>query len=214
MIDINDVYAYLSENEPETARNFFQCYEMLENCIDNAVSVLKNRMKTAIDNDDYSEIDRLRSYREKLDKYKKQINECIESGTDTPDGSIKHSIDEDFTYKKISGFGFEGQEYIADKWQDTIIKICALLARKSEKRFKEMVTSEDFKRKKRVVFSQELSDAGINKKIPDTDYYVLVNLSANDTVRVIKKMLLYFGINPASFYVYLKDDFTILHNND
>lgn len=233
MIDINDVYAYLSENEPETAQNLLYYSEMLKTCLDEAVSTLKNRMKMAIDNDDYDEIDRLKIYRVKLNEYKEQIDEYLDYNTDSNislvhenisekssvdyseyavDRDIKHSLDEDFTYKRISGFMLEETKYIADNWQDALVKICALLAQKSGVLFRKMMSSEEFKGKKRKIFYQE-SIAKINKKIPDTDYYVLVNINANSIVKIIGKMLLYFEISPSSFYVYLRADYTGLHKD-
>lgn len=52
------------------------------------------------------------------------------------------------------------------------------------------------------------------KKIPGTDVYVWVNMSANGIKDLIRKILIEFGIKPSTFYIYLRADYSSLHTED
>lgn len=77
MINIDDVYAYLNENEPDIANSICYASELLLSKIDEAIEALKIRRINAASNDDDDEYERLKNYRDKLKEYKKDINKYL-----------------------------------------------------------------------------------------------------------------------------------------
>ena len=64
MINIDDVYAYLGENEPDIANSICYASEWLLSKIDEAIEALKERRITAASNDNDEEYERLKNYRQ------------------------------------------------------------------------------------------------------------------------------------------------------
>ena len=81
MINIDDVYAYLSENEPDIANSICYASEWLLSKIDEAIEALKERRVAAASNDNDSEYERLTNYRDRLKEYKKDINTYLDYAT-------------------------------------------------------------------------------------------------------------------------------------
>lgn len=105
MININDVYAYLSEKEPDTANSICYASELLLSKIDEAIEALKKRRLNAASNDDDDEYERLTNYRDKLKEYKKDINKYLNY---TKRSSIDESNDNISQY----GIGVESDSNI------------------------------------------------------------------------------------------------------
>ncbi len=101
-----------------------------------------------------------------------------------------HFVDEDFTYKRISGFYFEGNEYRADTWKELLVNVSQLLYRKNPTLFNDTVFSEGRKYKGRQYdyFSKKRSNAYYDI-IPGTGIYVLTNRSANDLCKLTGQLL-------------------------
>lgn len=251
MINIDDVYAYLSEHEPDIANSICYASEWLLSKIDDAIEALKERRIVAASNDNDEEYEQLTNYRDRLKEYKKDINkylnytrnnsidenynntslflpgfksdsnltqdEIYQSKVDyskyAVDSSKPHTLNENYTYKKICCFMYNGIKYTVNDWTDTLVTICNILAKKSKNTFEKLVDSPNFKGRKISYFGLKyIKDK--NVKIDGTNIYVWVNLSANAIVDLIQKILIAFNDNPGDFYVYLKADYTALHNSN
>lgn len=249
MINIDDVYAYLSEHEPEIANSIGYASEMLLSQIDKAIDVLKQRRIEAVNNDEDDECELLRKYRDRLKEYKQDINTYLNYATkkipnqnnddissqyipgfetDTaitqeemyktpPDykrynvnSSKPHTLDENYTHKKICAFMFNNIKYTVNSWQETIVTICSMLALKSEKTFDTLIDNPKFKGRKVSYFGYN-SVKGRNMRISGSNVYVWTNLSANEIVNLISNVLIAFGEKPSDFYIYLRADYTELH---
>ncbi|MFR2515476.1 MAG: hypothetical protein ACLS8V_00570 [Ruminococcus sp.] len=251
MINIDDVYAYLGENEPDIANSICYASEWLLSKIDEAIEALKERRITAASNDNDEEYERLKNYRDKLKEYKRDINKYLnyaesnssddrdstpsqfipgfESDSDIAqdemyqekvdyakyavDSSKPHTLNENYTHKKICRFMYNGTKYNVTDWTDALIKICNILVKKPKKTFETLIDSPNFKGRKISYFgSKYVKDK--NMKIDGTNVYVWTNLSTNAIADLIQKILIAFNENPGDFYVYLKADYTPLHYGD
>lgn len=249
MINFEEVYQYLNENEPKLANQICYASELLLSHIDEAIEVLRERRKQAVEIEDDVECDRLKNYRDMLKEYKKDINTYLNYATrktqpvsnekeDSPfipgfeseiditqdelyknptdysryniNSSKPHSLDEDFTHTKICAFMFRNKKYKVKSWQDAIVTLCNLLAKKSEKIFNTLISNPTFIKRKVSYFGYDKVN-GRNALIKDTNIYVWTNLSANEIAKFISDLLISFGENPNDFYIYLRADFTERH---
>ena len=129
-----------------------------------------------------------------------------------------HYLNEDFEYKRICAFNFTGKLQKINSWKDAIIVLCRDLYKQDKSKFIAMTKDEKLKGKSIPYFSNcvFLGKDGRprNNLIPDTDIYVYTNLSANDIVKLIKKILKYFKISLNDCVVYLRADYQPLHKKE
>ena len=121
-----------------------------------------------------------------------------------------HTLDEDFMHKKICAFELNGVYRDVHNWKNALVRLCEMLAREDLNRLKTFFDNPDFKGRKNTYFLSEYVPER-NHKIGNTDIYVWTNLSANDTVKLIKNILNHYNIPISSFLVYLRADYTELH---
>lgn len=110
MINIEDVYAYLSENEPDIANQICYASEMLLSNIDKAIEALKNHRINATASDNDEELERLTNYRDRLKDYKEEINAYLNYATreTQPDSNEK----EDLSQVEIENIAIDDEERI------------------------------------------------------------------------------------------------------
>ena len=121
--------------------------------------------------------------------------------------SERHTLDEDFRYKRPFGFAFEG--YAAKDlrtWRALYKRVIRLLAQLQGDGFKRVGSAATFetRRGNRMFASTEEGMRYANEVVPGV--WVELNLSANSISDHIHRLLEYFEHNPADFYVYLRED--------
>lgn len=104
MANIEDVYAYLDENEPDIAKSICYASEMLLSQLELAIQALKERRIAAVTVDDDIECELLKNYRDMLKEYKTEVNSYLNYATKQEIGSKK-----EHTLKQFLP-GFEGDE--------------------------------------------------------------------------------------------------------
>jgi len=204
MEKIEEVYAYLNENEPEITSNICYASEMLLSELDNALEVLKTRRKQAVENDDDKEYEKLTRYRDTLSTYKENINAFLETSKISQSKKQSHHLSEDFTYKKITAFVFYGKMYSVSDWSNALLTFCNEYAKINKDFPFLLVESPQFKGKKIEYFSCTPTGHR-SEKIENTNVYVYSNLSSNAIVKLINDILLFFNENPKEFYIYLDE---------
>lgn len=119
-----------------------------------------------------------------------------------PDGISRNQIakDEDLTGQKISSFSLFGKMYEADSWRTMLYKICQLLIEKHNDQFAEKATV--LKGSKRHYITFNPADLRDPAQIDGTNLWLETNLSAQQTVSVISKLLDSFGHDKSSFIIY------------
>lgn len=123
------------------------------------------------------------------------------------DRSQRHTLNEDFRYKRPYGFVFEGRAAKDLRtWRAVYERVIRLLARLEGDAFGEVTTNEVFEtnRGNRMFAS---TDEGMHKPhevIPGV--WAELNLSANSIRDRIAHLLDHFDYDPSTFYVYLRED--------
>ena len=121
-----------------------------------------------------------------------------------------HTLDEDFMHKKICAFELNGVYRDVHNWKNALVRLCEMLAREDLNKLKSFVNNPDFKGRKNTYFLNEYVPER-NQRIGNTDIYVWTNLSANDTVKLIKNILNHYDVPISAFIVYLRADYSELH---
>ena len=122
-----------------------------------------------------------------------------------------HTLDEDFMHKKICAFELNGEYFNVSSWKHALITLCNWTLKNHYNELQSFVNNPDFQGKKNTYFMDKYVPER-NKKIGNSSIYVWTNLSANDTVKLIKNILSHLGISHNEFIVYLRADYTELHS--
>lgn len=127
------------------------------------------------------------------------------------DSFAPHTLYEDFTHKKATAFSINNTRYDAKDWKDVLLKTCNVLAEIDESKFYDFLDDPVFRGRKISYFSREYVETK-NVKLENLDLYVWVNLSANGVKKLISKLLKRYNIKISNYYIYLRADYTPLHN--
>ena len=232
-----DLMQYLSQNEKESSLGIFYSLELLDTKLKDAIEDIKKDLQKVIQENRFDEVEELTAYCKEIERLQAELASCldsmiapspmvkkvIEDARDKPpivdyskytvDRREAHSLAEDFEYRRICAFKVNRVEFEVDSWKDTLLKFCGLLAKQDSKLIESFMFKPDLCGRK-IRYFQKSSVLGRNQIIPGTDIYVWTNMSANEIVRLIKKMLKYAKISPADFQVFLRADYSGLHKKD
>lgn len=129
------------------------------------------------------------------------------------DETEPHNLDEDFTNKRPICFSLEGKKYSVRNWNRLLIMVCEILSQKNPKLFQSFPDDESMQGRTRTYFSRKQMKYAC-KKVGGTDIYVLTNNNGNGNCSIIIKMLEKYNIPTTSMEIFLKADYSPLHNND
>ncbi|WP_461569953.1 hypothetical protein [Thermincola ferriacetica] len=129
------------------------------------------------------------------------------------DTNIEFTLYEDFTHKRPFAFKIEGQKVTVNTWQEMLIKTVEILFKKDRAKMESFATDEEMNGRKMKYFSLQ-NKANMRKpvKISDVEFYVETNRSANSIRNSIIKMLQRYGLKITDFKIYLRADYSDLHN--
>lgn len=228
------LYQLICDNYQSNAEDIFCSMEFLIESVSNS----KNAILQSIQNEkDFDRIFELTEYGKYVEKIEKTLNtyldafasmsasECtdvedenLESEKTIPnykdyevDPEIPHLLTESFTYKKICGFFLNNVRYNVSEWKTTLIKICELLYDKDSVLFEKIIFSEKFVGKKIEYFSRT-HKAKHYHKLKNANIYVWTQHNANTICSLIRRLLREYNIPANSLYIYLRADYTPLHN--
>lgn len=228
-----DIFDFLDAKDKKCAENIYYGLELFANSLDDGIVSINAEMKELLDNRDFSQVKILTNYCEKLTDIQNSANEYLdefasEKIEEEPvepvksndidysifevDHNVPHSLNEDFEHKKICAFLINGKKYNASNWQDALVKLCSIFSETDANAFNRLVTDSKFKGRKVVYFGLESVERR-NRLIPHTNVYVWINLSANSIKKLMRKILVEFGIQPSSFSVFFRADLSPLHND-
>lgn len=123
-----------------------------------------------------------------------------------------HYLNENFENKRPIAYMLNNRRYLSNTWREMLISVCVKLSKENYSVFHSFVNNPSFKGTKKSYFSVN-HIYGENDRIPETDIYLCRNINSNTITSIIKKMLIEFNINPSTFYIYLRADYSDLHNN-
>jgi len=124
------------------------------------------------------------------------------------DKTKPHEIHENFTYKRPYGFvlGNNAQKGLKT-WKSLYLEILSELSRLDSNKFNKLPEEHKFISKRgNPSFSIEESTLRVSEKPQGFDFYVEVNLSANNIRDNIISLLNHFNIPTSSLKIYLRED--------
>lgn len=236
---MEELIDFLKMNLPNDAIDIQDCIELLNQCISGSRDNIKSVIEQAIDKKDYSKIPLYTEFlttidktQEQLDKYYDllQIDEDVQNSiveeemSDSKDKSIPdydslkvdqnipHTLYDVYTHKRPAGFEIFGKRYDAKDWKDVFVQTCEVLAAKDLGLFQSFVGDKTLQGRK-VSYFCENEKSVIRKpmKINGTNVFAMTNMSANQIRNVIERMLRKYSIKISEYRIYLKADYTSLH---
>jgi len=147
----------------------------------------------------------------------KLSNQTIESKTNYDsykvDETEPHNLDEDFANKRPTCFSLEGKKYSVRNWNRLLVMVCEILNKQNPNLFQSFPDDKSMQGRTRTYFSRKQMKYAC-KKVGGTDIYVLTNNNGNGNCSIIIKMLEKYNIPTTSMEIFLKADYTPLHEDD
>ena len=124
-------------------------------------------------------------------KMKKKIghNNIDVNNSSAPNNNL-YSLNDNFTYKKITGFVFLSNNISVTSWKQLLIKFVEKIYYLHNQEFDTIISVSG---KKRPYFTKNNNELRLPKKISNSDYFVETNLSANNIVSIVKDVLKVFN---------------------
>ena len=187
---------YKKEKDPEKIKNYRKIYRSVRRELESAESCRNqfDREQTLM------KAEREQSVRDKIDYDAFRVDE-----------TVPYSLASVLTNKKPAAFALYGQKYEADSWKQMLLQTCALLNRMNPMLFASLENDPDLQGRKRPYFSTDGAGLDTPAKIPDADMYVETHVSARYLKKMIIKLLGKYEIPEEEFMIYLRKDFTPLH---
>ncbi|MDD4753585.1 MAG: hypothetical protein PHT78_10135 [Desulfitobacteriaceae bacterium] len=127
------------------------------------------------------------------------------------DSTVPYSIMEDFTHKRPAAFSLRGTRIEANDWKDVYVQTCEALVRMDREVFTLFLSDKTMQGRKIAYFSKDPTAMRKAELISGTYIYINTNLSANSITNIIQKMLRRYSIPLSEYKIYLKADYTALH---
>jgi hypothetical protein len=127
------------------------------------------------------------------------------------DETVPYTLDSVLTNKKPAAFSIYGQKIEVDSWKQMLLQVCAYLNRMNPMLFVSLETDPDLQGRKRPYLSRDGLGLDTPAKIPDADLYVETHFSARYFKKMISKFLRKYDIPEDAVLIYLRKDFTSLH---
>jgi hypothetical protein len=123
------------------------------------------------------------------------------------DKTARHSLKENFTYKRPFGFILEDAAYKGIKtWKNLYLHVLKILREKDPEKFDHLPEEERFiSNRGNPLFAREKTKLRIEEKLGPA-FYAEINLSANNIRDNINTLLSYFQIDPHNMQVFLRED--------
>jgi uncharacterized protein YbjQ (UPF0145 family) len=235
---VEKLISFLKTEFPKDALEIQECIGLLNQCIGGSVESLKSAFNAAFDNRDYGKMTNLQELLQsvdqiqgKLEEYSDllqldeeveediiQSEECEDESKELPDydslrvdQNIPYTLYDDYTHKRPAAFGIFGVRQDAKDWKEVLISTCEILAGKDIVKFDTFVNDKTMQGRKVPYFCKDPKGIRAPRKVKGTEVYVMTNMSANQVRNVIERMLRKYAIKINDYKLYLKADYTSLH---
>ena len=233
--DIIELYKFIEENYKSHSDDIFYYLELLLDSIKNTKIALQDDIQKNSRN--FSKTILLSGYGRKIENIENIVGdyldsfslnssnniEDIEEEDDEKriipnykdyevDQEIPHLLTESFTHKKICSFFLENIRYNVSDWKSALVKLCEILMNKDKDKFNSFVRLDLFSGNKRKYFAFNGKEK-YYRRIGNTNIYVWTCHSANAICTIMRKLLREYNIPVNSMYIYLRADYTALHND-
>lgn len=196
----------------KTQRNFLEANKYRQK--ENSLHIITMKLQEIIDK---LEIEAEEEYSEEL------INETNNQSYEdkaTPnyskylvDTNIQHTLYEDFTHKRPVAFQLREEKYFIKDWKEMLLQICNILSEVDKNLMMSFPNNPQLNGKKVTYFAFKEEDIiRAPRKLKDLNLYVATNHSANSIRNIIINILRAYKIPLTDFKVYLRADYTELHD--
>ena len=117
------------------------------------------------------------------------------------DGDL-YSLNDNFTYKKITGFVFLNENITATSWKQLLVRFIGKINSLHSNEFDKI---SNVSGKKRPYFTKNSNELRSPVKILNSEYYVETNLSANNIVSILKEVLRTFNYEQTDIRIKLSN---------
>lgn len=240
-MNIDDLILQIKEYFPKNAIEIKECLVLLSESIDSAMSDIQKASDAAYKDRNFDKIEKMAQVARNVnhvqgivDKYisdleledskeeaevitqqeqEQQIENCkLPNYSDyIVDSNIPYGLYEDFTHKCPAAFSISGTKIEARQWKDVLLLTCEVLAKKDAQRFIGFVSDPAMQGKKVNYFSKNPDKMRKPVLIENTGVYVETNMSSNQIRNVIAKILRKFDFKVTDYNIFLRADYTALH---
>ena len=133
------------------------------------------------------------------------------------DESEPHTLSENFTYKRPCAFSFDGATYPVRDWKQLLVLFCEIMYNRNHSVFTGIVLSDNMQGKSRIYFTRDKETAKftmVDGRLIGNGIYIETNQNANGVCSIIKSILKRYNLPFTLFLIYLKADYTPLHQTE
>lgn len=128
------------------------------------------------------------------------------------DNTAVHTLHENFVHKRPHAFELRGRKVYVTEWKRMLIETCDILAGIDSSIIAGFPNNPKFNGRKSHYFRTENPESMRSpQKFKNMEMYVETNFSANFIRNLIIRMINYYKIPPSEYKIYLRADYTGLH---
>ncbi|MDL0420688.1 hypothetical protein [Heyndrickxia ginsengihumi] len=236
-MNIKDVIRAIKNGFPDKAIDLSESLELLGETINDTMEKINSEVNHAYTNRNFNSVKYFVELGEEINHYEQKIEQlkellAVESSDDFDvegqetaetlplldysaylvDTNVEHTLYEDFTHKRPFGFRINNDHIIEVKtWQEMLIKTCEVLIAIDEDKFMSFENKSTMNGKKRKYFAKQTNDMR-KPKLISGKIYIETNISGNGVRNLLHKMLKEYGYRSNEYKVFLRADYTDLHN--
>ena len=237
-MELNEILETLKEQFPNKAIDLIESLELLSDTIQDAINEVQNKITQACGNRDWDLAKQHMNLAENIAIYEKQLEnmksllepeqevaiipEEDDEQTEQKvipnyneylvDMEMPHTLYEDYTHKRPYAFVLNEKQKVEVKtWQEMLLKTCEILASVDREKFASFQSDIKMNGKKVRYFSADSSKIRKPVTVQGTDIYIETNMSSNGIRNLIVKMLQQYGMKISDFKLFLRADYSALH---
>jgi hypothetical protein len=229
MISYKDLVSIIKDDFPEQAIDLTDCLDLALITLDATVVEIQSRISAAIQSRDFSRVKDLTNLAETINRLEVEMAEIKQNlepdemevqPEDSKsvnyeeykvDSKIPHTLYEDFSHKRPHAIEFNNKRIEVKTWLEVLLETCNVLISKDQDLFHKLSNDPKMKGKKSAYLTEDPNLLRKPVKLKNTTLYIESNLSANSIRNLIVKMLQKYGIKASEFLIYLRADYSRLH---
>ncbi len=206
---MRELLSFLKHESPLIFDDLGVCLDQCRQVADKLLAIIKDRLDDAFVNRDFTSWEKYSRLARKVGEFDTRLGEFARSLAQEKAGGVRgenedgFTLDRDFTHTIPSGFRFLGDSFKVGTWREMLVKTSKILVDLDETRFLNLQYSGRRGRERQYV-----SADGRNLHSPlkiKQGVYVEGKASAKQVVRMIKRMLVEYDLDPNDYRVYLAD---------
>lgn len=147
---------------------------------------------------------------EELESVAEEIVKHTDQDDYKVDSTIKHTLYEEFSFKKPAAFEMDSVRLEVRDWRDLFFLTCEALVKKDRSIFESFISDPSMNGRRIKYFAKSRRGMTSPKKLHGTDIYISMQLGANGSKRLISKMLRKYNMDVDKYYVYFSEDYSSL----